>query len=108
MGEGILFVVTVLAAWGIVLGIAAGLTVWLRRRSARMVDRWAEENGYRVLTKDYRGSEQGLVLSRLCNLKALYHVTVRNSAGDVRSAYVHCGGWFLGLLSDHVDVEWDD
>jgi hypothetical protein len=35
-------------------------------------------------------------------------VTVKDHRGRVRRAWVRCGGWFLGMMSDHMDVEWDD
>ena len=38
----------------------------------------------------------------------VYYVTVEDRDGRVRRARVHCGGWFLGMMSDHVDVEWVD
>jgi hypothetical protein len=28
--------------------------------------------------------------------------------GRRRKAWVRCGGWFLGMLSDNVEVAWDE
>jgi hypothetical protein len=28
--------------------------------------------------------------------------------GNLRDGWVSCGGWFLGLFSDHVEARWDD
>ena len=40
--------------------------------------------------------------------RMIYYVTVRDSAGRTRHAWVRCGGYFLGMLSDNMDVRWED
>jgi len=41
------------------------------------------------------------------NRQDVYRVTVRTADGGIRSGYVRCGGFWMGMLSDKVTVEWD-
>jgi len=87
----------------------AGLfMIWHFRRSGRMVERWAADNGYRLLDREYRWLLRGPFWWRTGKGMAVYHVTVQDASGRVRKGYIRCGGWFLGLLSDRIDVEWED
>jgi hypothetical protein len=90
------------------LSLGGLLMVWHFRRSGRMVERWAADNGYRLLGEEYRWFLRGPFWWRTGNGMAVYHVTVQDASGRVREGYVRCGGWFLGLLSDQVAVEWED
>jgi hypothetical protein len=81
---------------------------WHFRRSASMIGRWAAENGYRLLGREYRWFRRGPFWWRTTDKMAVYHVTVEDREGRVRRAWVRCGGWFLGLFSDQVTVEWED
>jgi hypothetical protein len=35
-------------------------------------------------------------------------VSLKDLDGHVRTGFVRCGGYWLGMLSDDVDVRWDD
>jgi hypothetical protein len=95
----------------LIAGVAAfgGLMLWWHfSRSASLLDRWAERNGYRVLDREYRSFFKGPFFWTTSEGQTVYHVTVEDKEGRRRTGWVRCGGWFLGLLSDNVEVRWDD
>lgn len=87
----------------VVLGVA-----WHFGRSSSLLEGWARKNGYRIIDKEYRTFFRGPFFWTTGKDQTVYHVTVEDQHGRRRSGFVRCGGWFLGLLSDNVEVRWDD
>jgi hypothetical protein len=85
---------------------AMGLT-WHFHRSRSLLERWAERNGYRILAAEYRQVVRGPFFWTSSKGQTVYRVTVQVTGG-VRTGWVRCGGWWLGLLSDHAEVRWDE
>jgi hypothetical protein len=92
------------------LAVFAGLALWWQfSRSRSLLEQWAERNGYHILSRRYRSFFKGPFFWTSSRGQAVYHVTVEEKEGGRRrSGWVRCGGWFLGLLSDNVEVQWDD
>src|SRR5262245_14678068 len=86
-----------------VLGIA-----WHFGRSRSLLDRWAAEHGYEVLRAEYRSFFKGPFFWNSSKGQTVYRVTIEDEDGRVLSGWVRCGGWWLGLMSDHVEVRWDE
>ncbi len=82
--------------------------VWHFHRSQTLLERWARESGLRVVSREYRWFFKGPFFWTSSRGQTVYYVTVEDDAGRRRTGWVRCGGWFLGLLSDHVDVAWED
>jgi len=40
--------------------------------------------------------------------QTVYRVTVEDKPGGLRTGWVRCGGWWLGLMSNHVEACWDE
>lgn len=97
--EAILIVVVVAAAG---LGI-----VWHVSRSRSLLENWAASNGYQILAYERRHFRRGPYFFRSSKGHEVFYVSLRDESGRRRNAYVRCGGWMVGLLSDSVDVEWD-
>ena len=81
---------------------------WQVGRSQTLLGRWAAQNHVAILSSERRWLRTGPFFFRHGESQTIYHVTVRDTAGRVRHAYVRCGGWFLGLFSDAVTVKWTD
>ena len=100
-------------------GIGAGLLVlivlvlggtyiwWYFTRSRNMVEQWARDNGLELIEAERRWFRRGTFWWRTGKGQEVFRVTIRDGSGQVRSGYVRVGGFFLGLLSDQVNVEWD-
>ncbi|HUW59333.1 MAG TPA: hypothetical protein VMZ92_22050 [Planctomycetota bacterium] len=82
--------------------------VWTFSRAETILARWARRNGYQILSRRWLMFGGRAFWWRKAQHHMVYHVTIRDAEGRVRRAWVRCGSWPLGLLSDHVTVEWDD
>ncbi len=92
----------------IFLILFVGILVWSFSRAETILARWARRNGYEVLRAKFLFFGGKAFWWRRGRGHFVYYVTIRNAQGHIRRAYVRCGSWLLGLLSDHVTVEWDD
>ena len=89
-----------------VFGIA--MMFWHFSRSKAILEDWARENGYTILSRERRYFARGPFFWTTSKGQDVYYVQVRTSDGHTRSGYVKCGGFFAGMMSDAVRVEWDD
>ena len=90
------------------VAVALLLFSWRCRRSRSMLDDWARAGGLQLLSCERRYLRSGPFFFRHAKGQEIFYITVRDREGEVRRAYVRCGGWFLGLLTDKVTVEWQD
>jgi len=81
---------------------------WHLLRSDSMLNKWAQEHGYRIVRRSYRWFLRGTFIWSIFSKASIYRVTIEDEEGDQRSGWVRCGGWFWGILSDDVEVRWDD
>ena len=88
--------------------LAVVLIVWHFSRSRGLLEQWAAQNGYRLLSSEYRWMARGPFFWSTGKGQTVYRVRVQDRSGQVRDGWVKCGGFFLGLLSDAVKVRWDD
>lgn len=92
----------------VVLGAAVLSMVWHFSRSNTVLEQWAEDNDFELLSHEYCHFMQGPFFWTTSKGQAVYYVKVRTSSGHVRSGWVRCCGFFLGLLSDAAEVRWED
>lgn len=81
---------------------------WRYGRSGSLLSKWAAQNGYRIIHKEYRFLRKGPFFWTLANGQAVYYVVALDSAGNKGRGWVRCGSWWFGLLSDKVEVRWDE
>ena len=81
---------------------------WRFSRSQSLLAQWASENGYTILTSEYRNFFRGPFFMRSSDGQTIYYVTLRDRDGHIRTGWVRCGGWWAGLFSNTVDVQWED
>jgi hypothetical protein len=90
------------------VAVLLGLTLWWHfGRSSSLLHQWAEKNGFRIVRQEYRSFFKDPFFWTSSKGQTVYYVVVEDSAGTQRSGWVRCGGWWLGLLSDNVEVRWD-
>jgi hypothetical protein len=92
----------------LLVGIAVGALWWRDARSKDLLQRWAERNGYRIIRREYRFFFRGPFFLTTARSQAVYYVTVEGQEGTVRNCWVRCGSWWFGLLSDQVQVRWEN
>ena len=72
-----------------------------------ILDRWAKANGFEVVSQERCWFFKGPFFWTGTRGQEVYRVTVRDGEGRTRSGYVRCGGYWLGVLSEHAEVRWD-
>ncbi len=84
--------------------------VWFFRRSGRMLDQHLLGRGYRVVERQYRWFARGPFFWTTTKGQAVYRYTAEDLAepGRLRRGWARCGGFFFGLLTNRVDLRWDD
>ena len=98
------------AVVAVIVVVAVAAVSWLFRfsRGMSILEQWAEENGYEIISSEHRWLMTGPFLWRKGKGQEVYYVTIRTSGGQVRRGWVCCGGWFLGLWGNAANVEWDE
>jgi hypothetical protein len=96
-----------IAAFAVIVVLAILSMVWRFRRADSLLLQWADRHGYRIINQEYRSFLKGPFFWTSSKGQMVYYVTVKDSEGNIRRGWVRCGGWFIGMLSDHVDVSWD-
>lgn len=76
-------------------------------RSGSLLQQWAMKNDYQIIRQEYRSFFKGPFFWTSTRGQTVYYVVVEDSDGNRRSGWVRCGGWWLGLLSDNVEVRWE-
>jgi hypothetical protein len=82
--------------------------MWHFGRSNSLLNQWATGNGFRIISQEYRTFFKGPFFWTSTKGQTVYYVVVEDQMGKRRSGWVRCGGWWFGLLSDNVDVHWED
>lgn len=93
-------IVLVLAIVGFVLAL-----MFLRAR--QILDTWAEENGYEILSSNLRFLSRGPYSWTLLGKQWVFHVVVRDYEGTIRTGFVKCGGFFWGVWVNKAEAKWD-
>mgnify|MGYP001367836181 CR=1 FL=1 len=92
----------------VVLGAAVLSMVWHFSRSNTVLEQWAEDNGFELLSSECCHFMRGPFFWTTSKGQTVYYVKVRTSSGHERTGWVRCGGFFLGLWSDAAEVRWED
>ena len=98
-------IVLIIAGLALLVGLA---NRWHFQRAARILGRWAADNGYDLLTIEHRFFRLGPFWWRTSKGQVVYWVVVQDRSGVQRAGYVRVGSWFFGVLSDTADVIWRD
>ena len=86
---------------------AVGMMVWHYSRAAEILNRWAGDNDYEIVSSERCWFWRGPFFWS-SKSQEVYYVTIRTPNNRLRRGWVRCGGWFLGLLSDDAEVRWDE
>ena len=89
------------------LACGVGMTMWTFSRSRELLDRWAEDNGYQILSSEFRWLRRGPFFWTSSKGQMTYYVVIRTADGRTRNGWVRCGGFFWGLLRDKVEERWE-
>jgi hypothetical protein len=88
-------------------GLALGLTRWQLSRGEQMLEGWCRKAGVVLLSRRHCWILRGPYFWTASKGQVVYKFSVRDKAGRERSGHARCGGYWLGVLTDHVDVTWE-
>lgn len=88
--------------------LVIGSIVWHFYRSRSVLQQWADEHGFEIIRSEHRHLIRGPFFWTTSRGQTVYFVYVRDHKGKVRTGWVRCGGWFLGLMTDEAEVRWED
>jgi hypothetical protein len=88
----------------VVAGI--GIWIWTIRKSKRMVEEWARQQGLQIVASEFRWWRRGPFFWKSSRNQTVLYATVRLPDGSVRAAFIRCGSWWLGVLQDRLEVKW--
>ena len=97
----------IIVAIGLVVMVIIGLTLWSNQRATAMIDTWAQQNGLRIVQREQRWFRKGPYFWRSSKYQQVWYVTVIDPHGMQHRVWVRCGGHFLGVWSDKIDVRWE-
>jgi hypothetical protein len=82
---------------------------WLFLKRGRIVvEKWAAAHGYKILQCRSPFCTGAFSFWSTSRGQVVYHVTVRDGAGQERSAWVRCGSYLGSVLSsDDIEVKWN-
>jgi len=96
----------ILAKALLVIGIIGLLQHLIALRCTSMMNAWAKEGGWRIVRQ--RRSFLGTSGLGIKPGLPIYLLTLENSIGRQRKAYVRCGHEVMSVLSDEIAVQWVD
>ena len=89
------------------IAIIVVVLVLMFLRAKQILETWARENGYEILSSDLRLLSRGPYKWTLLGKQWVFHVTVRANDGTVRTGYVKCGSFFWGVFVNKAEAELD-
>jgi hypothetical protein len=95
----------------LILGLWCALAyVSFRSRTKRampIIERWAEQNGFRIVRLERRVYRAGPFTLFRTNVQLVFRVAVRDWEKQVRTGWLLVGNFIIGMLTDEVSVRWD-
>jgi hypothetical protein len=76
------------------------------RRSSLVLEKWVSENGYQLLSAQLRLFRKGPYWWS-SRSQSVYRVEILDAEGNMRSGWVRCGSWWMGVFSDQVEAKLD-
>jgi hypothetical protein len=76
-------------------------------RSRSMLDRWAQENGYEIVSAKLALFWWGPFSLMLERDAFVYRISVRDQNDAICRAWARCNGWIAFVSGRKIDVIWD-
>ena len=77
------------------------------RRSQGLLTEWARSNSLEIIEAQYRAFRKGPFVWSARG-QTVYRVRVLEKGGLEREGWVRCGSFWGGVMTDHVEVRWDE
>lgn len=95
--------------WGLCwLLLSAVVFIWDYWRSRYLLRRWAADNAFELVHREYRIFRRGPFRRYPRRGHTVHYITVRDRDGAMHSGFARCGSLWKALTSGAVQVEWDE
>jgi hypothetical protein len=81
---------------------------WENKRSYRLIEQWAYMNRYKLLRADRQFLEFLSPFWLAGKGQTVYRFEVKDYHGQCYKGYALCGGRYLGLWSNRIEIKWDN
>jgi hypothetical protein len=98
--------VLILAPVAIALIIAQ--LVWRSRRKKTILQNWAASQGFQLIEYEERRLARGPFFFTTAKGQSVFRIAVQYPDGATATGWAKLGTWAFGLLSDAVNVRWDE
>jgi hypothetical protein len=88
--------------------IAIATFVWRAGRKKTILEQWADQQGFQLIDYEERWLARGPFFFTTAKGRVVYLITVQHPDGRLATGWAKCGSWAFGLLSDAVQVRWDE
>ena len=99
------FILSFIAVFFMIGGVA--MVIAHNGKAERLVRQWSAENGVQLLECEKRWLRCGPFFFSKSKSQRVFRIIVSDSAGNVFRGYAKCGGYFLGMWSEQIEVRWD-
>lgn len=90
----------------VLISLVLGLNYLASRKARQLIHGWADACGYRILNLEFRWFRRGPFFWTSGKGQLVYYVVLMDQ-DQRRQAFVRCGSFWLGMLSDNMDVRWE-
>ena len=91
----------------IVISILAVVLYLTYSRARSILETWADENGYQILSSNPRFLGRGPYTYTLMGKQWVFHVVVRASDGTTKTGYVKLGSFLWGVMVNRAEARLD-
>ena len=95
-------------AAGVGLVIIVLVIEWHKRRARRILNNWAKENEYEVVSAHVRWFLRGPYSLFFTHKQIVLQFMVSDSNGATKTGWACCGHGNLGVIREMIDVQWDE
>ena len=82
--------------------------VWRSRRKKTILENWAASQGFQLIECEERWLSRGPFFFTTARGQAVFRIVVQYPDGATATGWAKLGTWAFGLLSDAVNVSWDE
>ncbi|MBK7992576.1 MAG: hypothetical protein IPK14_03940 [Blastocatellia bacterium] len=72
-----------------------------------LIDKWAKENGYKIVSKQVKSFSMGPFSSSPKLGQRVFYVEVIDKSGNKKLAWVRCYTRWTEIFPNKIEVEWD-
>lgn len=79
---------------------------FVNKKVKNLLQHWADENNMKLMRLEARWFRLGPFMWTTSRFQLVYYVTVWDR-GKKRHAYVRCGNFWFGMMTEDIEVSWD-